>query len=463
MPLRQRPPRASSSSPERQELLRQREAARARIAQDKAAARNRRVRGTSRSKDKPLLDPHGLYGTRTAQRMRASKRREVGQKILLAVLVAILVTIAWTRLQQPRINTLALQKTVALNGEIASDVTRYADELWFTQQSGALRVIDLGNYSNRRFATLDFTARAAPLVTQAQVFVAAEDGTIHAFERADSRKTWARKIGASFSASPQHRVLDVGGAKLNVLFCASDEGVVVALKTEDGQPLWRRDLSTTIGNGMAIVDNRLWIPIGATQNSRGGLACLGLSNGNINRKFDLGASHIAALASGDAPQNQNKIVSAGDDGAVFCYDGATKKRLWKIFAQPLPNAPKDQAIVLRGAPLFKTYSWGERIFIGGNDGALRAFDAKNGRELWRHETGAPILNRPVSWRLKSEDGERDFVVLSGSNGTLRVLDARDGREERRIENDAASKGVFVVDDTLWNVMQDGVARQYQSP
>ena len=461
MPLRQRPPRASSPSPARQELLRQREAARARIAQDKAAARNRRVRGTSRSKDKPLLDPHGLYGTRTAQRMRASKRRQVGQKVLLFALVAFFVAMAWTRWHQPRIDTLALQKNVASGGEIASFAARSNDELWFVEQSGALRVLDLRNGATRRFATLDFASHAAPLIIASQVFVAAENGTIHALARADGRKLWTRKIGASMSANLQYRVLDVGGAKLNIVFAASDEGVIVALKAENGQTLWRRDLAATVGNDFSVVDNRLWIPIGATQNSRGGLAVLDLTNGNIEQNFDLGAAHIAALATGDARQNKQKLISAGDDGALFCFDGTTQKRLWKTFAQPLPNALQNAAIVLRGAPLFKTYSWGERVFIGGNDGVLRAYDATNGCELWHRKTDAPIGNRPVSWRPKTADGERDFVVCASNDGALRVLDARSGEEKWRINGDSESRGVFIRDNVLWNIAQNGVARSFQ--
>lgn len=461
MPLRQRPPRASSSSSERQELLRQREAARARIAQGKAAARNRRVRGTSRSKDKPLLDPHGLYGTRTAQRMRASKRREISQKILLAVFVVTLVSMAWTRFHQPRIATLNLQKTAFAGGEIASFATLSDNELWFVESSGALRVLNLRNGAIRRFASLDFTSRAAPLVTASQVFIADEAGTVHALARANSRKLWTRKIGASLSADLQLRVLDVGGARQNVVLTASDEGVVVALKAENGQMLWRRDLSATIGNGFSVVGNRLWIPVAAARNSRGGLICLDLTTRKPIANSDLGAAHFAALSTGDAPQNKNKIVSAGDDGALFCFDSATQKRLWKTFAQPLPNQEKDTAIVLRGAPLFKTYSWGERVFIGGNDGVLRAFDATNGRELWRCESAAPISNRPISWRLKTEGGERDFVICASNDGTLRVLDAQSGEEKWRIKNDSSSRGIFIADDMLWNVAQNGEVRSFQ--
>ncbi|MDF2439716.1 MAG: hypothetical protein JWN98_700, partial [Abditibacteriota bacterium] len=54
-----------------------------------------------------LLDPHGIYGTRTANRMRVARRRRAVHNLMLAVLamVAIAVFFAWRR--APRVQWLA--------------------------------------------------------------------------------------------------------------------------------------------------------------------------------------------------------------------------------------------------------------------------------------------------------------------------------------------------------------------
>ena len=61
---------------------------------------------------------------------------------------------------------------------------------------------------------------------------------------------------------------------------------------------------------------------------------------------------------------------------------------------------------------------GNLVFIGATiDGIFRAFDARNGRELWRDKLEAPAHSIPASYM--GRDGKQYIVVPAGGGGFLR--------------------------------------------
>ena len=66
---------------------------------------------------------------------------------------------------------------------------------------------------------------------------------------------------------------------------------------------------------------------------------------------------------------------------------------------------------------------GNLVFIGATiDGIFRAFDARNGRELWRDKLEAPAHSIPASYM--GRDGKQYIVVPAGGGGFLRSPTAR---------------------------------------
>ncbi len=58
---------------------------------------------------------------------------------------------------------------------------------------------------------------------------------------------------------------------------------------------------------------------------------------------------------------------------------------------------------------------GGLIFTGTSDGYLKAFDARNGKELWKFQTGSGIVSVPVTWEM---DGEQYVAIQSGYGGAV---------------------------------------------
>jgi outer membrane protein assembly factor BamB len=91
-------------------------------------------------------------------------------------------------------------------------------------------------------------------------------------------------------------------------------------------------------------------------------------------------------------------------------------------------------VVLRAEPLLKTYTWGTRLFVGGNDGGVRCLDARSGRVLWTFDAGAPVRCRLRSLRVPdgTQNG-RDLLLVGNDSLVLFAVDARTGELAGRYE------------------------------
>lgn len=58
---------------------------------------------------------------------------------------------------------------------------------------------------------------------------------------------------------------------------------------------------------------------------------------------------------------------------------------------------------------------GNLVFTGTSDGYLKAFDARNGKELWSFQTGSGIVSSPITWEM---DGVQYIGIASGYGGAV---------------------------------------------
>ena len=58
---------------------------------------------------------------------------------------------------------------------------------------------------------------------------------------------------------------------------------------------------------------------------------------------------------------------------------------------------------------------GDLVFAGTSDGFFKAFDAKNGKELWKFQTGSGVVGCPITWEA---DGKQYIGVTSGYGGAV---------------------------------------------
>lgn len=89
-------------------------------------------------------------------------------------------------------------------------------------------------------------------------------------------------------------------------------------------------------------------------------------------------------------------------GALRAVDPTNGKIVWEAL-EPMP--------LWAGTLATK----GGLVFTGTSDGYVKAFDAKDGKELWKFQTGSGVVSQPVTWET---DGKQYLGIASGYGGAV---------------------------------------------
>lgn len=452
-------------------------------------------RNAQRRSARPLLDPYGIYGTRTVARRRAARRRRALQNLTVVLFFAVLGTGVWAWWKTPRVLRFAPNFSLQLPARpsAAPVVARgpgtpgAISQLWIPTETGSLFSVDLKTLQKTRWPLGEF-ALSSPLINQQQIVVGAADGALHRFDGRKPKAPWRFGFESAVLARP---VLWKNSDGENII-AASDAGEIASLNLATRRLNWRAHLQAPVGQGVVVLNAvsstqksvqnkpaRVYFSLGGNWRSRGGIACLDARSGKILWRADLRAAHLSAPAVEVGKDGKVWIYTAGDDGAVFRLDGANgqrdsggwktfvaaQARSWSLWESSIP-AREPVAAVLRGEPLLKEYSWGTRLVLGGEDGALRCFDAENGRPLWTFDTGVSVQHRPATLRLAPDTNakqEHDFLLVPGKDRCF-VLDARTGQRVWEWQTgEALSAAPFVDGDSAWAVTQSGRILRFQVP
>jgi glucose dehydrogenase len=103
------------------------------------------------------------------------------------------------------------------------------------------------------------------------------------------------------------------------------------------------------------------------------------------------------------------VVGTREYGLITALDSRTNKQVWQ---KEVPYLAGYGSGVLATA--------GGLLFHGGSDGYFRAFDSKNGEELWRFQTGFGADAPAATYEI---DGEQYVAIAAGGS--------RDGLKEAR--------------------------------
>jgi PQQ-dependent dehydrogenase (methanol/ethanol family) len=120
------------------------------------------------------------------------------------------------------------------------------------------------------------------------------------------------------------------------------------------------------------------------------------------RLLYVGVGIIAAAQTRSGPSVGLRPAGALRSGRLVAYDPAKGKIAW--------SKPMEWSLAHGNGALSTA---GDVLFIGQPDGYLLALDARNGRELWRFQTGAGVHTSPVTYEA---GGEQYVAVFSGGNG-----------------------------------------------
>ena len=113
---------------------------------------------------------------------------------------------------------------------------------------------------------------------------------------------------------------------------------------------------------------------------------------------------LEAPFTGATVGNLGGIAPDDGRGALLAWDPVTQTERWRV----------DHPKMWNGGTLATA---GDLVFQGDGDGLFRAFDALDGRELWRFDAGLGIIAAPITYAV---GGRQHVSVLVGYGGNANV-------------------------------------------
>ena len=213
-------------------------------------------------------------------------------------------------------------------------------------------------------------------------------------------------------------------------------GTIVALKAKDGQLFWRSDMGGELSASPVADENAIYVAsetvvqANEPQKSAGALRALGREGGVTQWMTPLVRPLRGALTI-----SGTKLFAGGSDGRVYAFDKRTGGVLWSIpFALTFSNQPVAK---------------GGKVYFGSEDGTLLALDEITGQLLWRHRTKGAI-HGPVA--VTDEN-----VFFGSGDGYVYAVSIDKGRLKWRKRTGAGVESVVLAGDTLLAASLDNFA------
>ena len=186
-------------------------------------------------------------------------------------------------------------------------------------------------------------------------------------QQIDLKKSWRRDIGAGYTNNNFLLIPYVGAGKI---YAAEPKGGVVALDTQTGKVLWRRDIGEALAAGVGVGGATVVVVT-----REGEVVGLGAADGLVLWRTKVGSEVLARpVVSGD------KALLRSGDGQVIGLSLSSGKIAWRV-RRAVP------ALSVRGlsAPLILE----DVAVVGFASGRLSGIDPETGRELWNVPISRP--------------------------------------------------------------------------
>ena len=269
-------------------------------------------------------------------------------------------------------------------------------------------------------ALLEFT----PVLCGRTLFLLNNTGALYAISRTTGQVRWKRNMGYLAAASPT-----CSHGTVYVVLLSRGRGVeagrVAAVDAADGRTRWSHGVPSRAESSPLLDDGSLFF---------------GTEDGTVYRlRADDGSTVWRYRASGPV-----KGALALSDGKLFfgTYGGTLHaitrdrgRRVWSVSPDGAANFYSSAAV-----------AYG-RVYIGGTDGAVYSFSARDGKLAWRRRTGDFVYASPA---VTTPQGGPPTVYVGSYDGRFYALDARSGSTRwSRVLGDRISGAATVIGDLVF--------------
>lgn len=198
----------------------------------------------------------------------------------------------------------------------------------------------------------------------------------------------------------------------DTLYAASAEGEIWAVKTENGEVRWYKDLDVDISAGVGGDQGNLYL---VTRDAK--LKALSRQDGTELWEQPLPNEALAS------PQSNGRLVVVQTiDGKVMAFNTNGGDKAWQYDSDVPVLSMRAAASPLVGADL---------VLASLANGKLMAFSAETGQPVWQYEVGQPQGRTEIE-RLVDVAGEplilESAAMVVGYQGKLALVDLQSGQE-----------------------------------
>ena len=193
------------------------------------------------------------------------------------------------------------------------------------------------------------------------------------------------------AAAKEHPVAGPLATDGETVFYATDTGIVRALELSSGETRW--DVTLAPGT-LSSANGAVFL-----RHAEGGVDALDAKTGQL-----LWQSHAGSPGELPATPDGERLAVLGRTAVLL--NARSGERLWATRGLGTFST----------APLFAS----GRLVAGTREGAIHCLDLATGRPLWKYQTSAPLLAKPIA-------DERGRVFLGTGDGRVLALSLRSGK------------------------------------
>lgn len=276
---------------------------------------------------------------------------------------------------------------------------------------------------------------AGPALADGALVFGTLDGQVLALEARDGAQRWQQAVSSEVVAPP------VGDRNLIVL--RSGDGRVYALAPQDGERLWTADRSVpalTLRGSGTIAMNDAAVFLGM---DNGRVIALNRETGEPNWEeavsLPTGRTEIERIVDVDADLLlvDRVLFAASYGGDMVALSADNGRAIWRRSLASYTGMAFD----------------GQCLYVTDVDSVLWCLDPANGGALWEQDQ---LKYRGLSTPLALSD----FVVVSDYKGYLHVLSGDDGKivGRRKLNGDAVKQAPQASDGQIYVIDRDGFLR-----
>lgn len=220
------------------------------------------------------------------------------------------------------------------------------------------------------------TASISPVIVENVMYLFNNKGHVSAFQTDKLNKPLWTKIIAE---SDSERDLAGGGlvASGNRLIVTFGNKTVVALNKNDGQELWRLDLSNIARSAPIVKDNKVFV---LTIDNR--LYCLSLIDGKVLWTHEGAIEQFGIFGFASPAVFDNLIITPHSSGQLFALNTNTGEPVWN--ANLIKSSNNNTMLYLNDIDMTPIIKNGV-VYISNYAGVMFSINAKTGEVIWAND------------------------------------------------------------------------------